>query len=113
MRVLVCGGRDYNDETKMRTILQDYIYGPEDVLISGAARGADSLAAKLGSSLGAYVIEFPADWNKHGRSAGPIRNKQMLDEGMPDIVLAFPGGRGTQNMIQQSRKAGVEVVEIE
>ena len=55
---------------------------------------------------------FPADWNSYGKAAGPIRNKQMLDEGKPDVVIAFPGGTGTANMIMQATKAGVKVVKV-
>ena len=56
------------------------------------------------------VKEYPADWQKHGRAAGPIRNQQMLDEGKPDLVVAFDGGRGTADMIARAEKAGVRVV---
>jgi UDP-N-acetylmuramoylalanine-D-glutamate ligase len=58
------------------------------------------------------VETYEADWDTHGKAAGPIRNKRMLDEGKPDLVVAFPGGRGTANMISQARKAGVEVIEV-
>lgn len=84
----------------------------EDTLISGMARGADTLAAKFAASI-CHVSKFPADWDTHGRAAGLIRNQQMLDEGQPDIVIAFPGGRGTEHMKKIARKAGVKVVEIE
>ena len=56
---------------------------------------------------------YPADWDTHGRGAGPIRNKQMLEEGKPDLVIAFPGGKGTANMIGQAKEAGIPVREIE
>ena len=52
-----------------------------------------------------------ADWEKHGKAAGPKRNKRML-EWKPDLVVAFPGGKGTANMVQQARQAGVEVIEV-
>src|SRR5689334_23019946 len=95
MRVLVCGGRDYADWEKMDRVLRlvDRTKGPIKTLIHGAARGADSLAAKWSEDTGlaacGEVLAFPADWEKHGRSAGPIRNQQMLDEGRPDMVIAF------------------------
>jgi UDP-N-acetylmuramoylalanine-D-glutamate ligase len=56
---------------------------------------------------------YPADWKLHGKSAGHIRNQQMLDESKPDIVIAFPGGRGTANMIKRAKKAGVEVFQVD
>ena len=52
---------------------------------------------------GVVVEEFKADWDKFGRAAGPIRNAQMLREGKPDLVVAFPGGRGTANMVAQAK----------
>jgi hypothetical protein len=53
-----------------------------------------------------------ADWAGLGRKAGPIRNEQMLSEGQPHLVVAFPGGRGTAHMVGIARAAGVEVIEI-
>lgn len=67
------------------------------------------MAGEFGKWKGIPVRVFPADWETHGRAAGHIRNRQMLVEGKPDIVVAFAGGRGTQNMINQARKAGVTV----
>ncbi len=55
---------------------------------------------------------FPADWDTLGRKAGPIRNVQMLEEGRPDLIIAFPGARGTAHMMRISREAGVEVIEV-
>ena len=53
-----------------------------------------------------------ADWAKHGRKAGPIRNQRMIDEGRPDLVVAFPGGTGTADMVERARVAGIRVIEI-
>lgn len=58
------------------------------------------------------IEEYPAEWDKHGKAAGFIRNQDMLDSGV-DVVVAFPGGRGTADMVRRARKAGVEVVEID
>jgi hypothetical protein len=113
MKVLVCGGRDFTDRELLYEVLDEYIYGPEDEIISGMARGADMMAAEYGWGAGIRVWEFPAQWDVHGRAAGPIRNQQMLDEGKPDLVLAFPGGKGTAHMVRISKRAGVEVREIE
>jgi UDP-N-acetylmuramoylalanine-D-glutamate ligase len=114
MRVLVCGGRDYNDWARLEDELNviERTYG-KLTIISGCARGADTLAIRYAEKYNDPVEKFPADWEKHGRGAGHIRNQQMLDEGKPDLVVAFPGGRGTANMIERARKAGVEVIQIE
>ena len=78
-------------------------------LIHGAARGADSLAGEWASTRAVPVKIFPADWQTHGRSAGHIRNAQMLREGKPDLVVAFPGGRGTADMVAKANAAGITV----
>ena len=59
------------------------------------------------------VSIYPADWDKHGKAAGPIRNKQMIDEGKPDLVIAFPGGRGTAGAVRLAKFAGVTVRVVE
>jgi hypothetical protein len=85
---------------------------PTDItIIEGGATGADSAAADFATVHYCQLEEYKADWKKHGTSAGPIRNRQMLEDGKPDIVLAFPGGKGTANMIAQARAYGIPVVE--
>ena len=48
------------------------------------------------------------DWKKYGKKAGPLRNQQMLEEGKPDLVVAFPGGNGTADMVRRAKKANIE-----
>lgn len=112
MRVLVCGGRDYRDKAYLWSVLDGM--GPPEVseVISGMAPGADSFAAEWAERFGFPLHRFPADWKAHGRAAGPIRNQRMIDEGKPDLVIAFPGGRGTADMVRRARAAGIEVREI-
>lgn len=110
MRVLVCGGRDYADQPKVfDELARLHADKPITLLIEGGARGADFLAAQWAHLNGVPRESYPADWSK-GRAAGPIRNKRMLDEGKPDLVVAFPGGRGTANMIEQARRANVRIL---
>lgn len=109
-RIIVCGGRDYRDERTIRTVLS-VLYGAE-VLVHGDARGADRMAASVGADLGFTTEPWPADWNAHGKAAGPIRNQQMLDAGA-DLVVAFPGGRGTEDMVRRARAAGVTVLRVD
>lgn len=126
MRVLVCGGRDYSDRDKVFSTLNalsgtamgdepnpSWLPRPDMMIISGAAKGADTLAIDWAVIHWVPFEEYPADWDKHGKPAGFIRNKQMLDEGKPDLVIAFPGGRGTNMMIDLARKAGVAVEVID
>lgn len=111
MKILVSGGRDYNDREHLFAILDEYL-GQVTILIHGGASGADTLAGEWGQTRGIPVQVFPANWLAHGKAAGPIRNQQMLTEGKPDLVLLFPGGRGTQNMGMLSRKAGCLVRQV-
>ncbi|MGJ5032420.1 DUF2493 domain-containing protein [Bradyrhizobium sp. HKCCYLS2038] len=113
-RVLVCGGRDFSDAGYLFVVLDHYQREASgfECIIQGCARGADTLAGEYGDARGIYVLPFPADWERDGRAAGPIRNGRMLREGRPTLVIAFPGGRGTADMIHQARAAGVPVLEI-
>lgn len=114
MKILVCGGRDYTDYDQLEDELNLLwrVHG-DFIIISGMARGADSLAVRYAEQYDCPLEKFPAQWDVHGRAAGPIRNQQMLDEGKPDLVVACPGGRGTAHMVKIARKAGVEVQEID
>ena len=110
--VLICGGRDYTDKARMREILKSYSMPVEFRIIHGGARGADTLAAELAVELGIPAKAYPADWRKHGKAAGPIRNQLMLDDGKPDIVMAFPGGKGTADMLRRANHAGIMTINV-
>ena len=109
VRILVTGGRDF---TNWFAVVHALAQMPKDAtLVHGAARGADSLAASYwGDNLERPVEAHPADWAKHGKAAGPIRNQEMLDSGV-DILIAFPGGRGTADMTRRALAAGVKVIQ--
>jgi hypothetical protein len=86
---------------------------PRDVIIiHGKAKGADRIADEWAVVNFLPIEEYPADWDAHGKAAGAIRNQQMLDEGKPDMVVAFPGRVGTADMVRRARKAGIRVAEI-
>ena len=111
MRVLVCGGRDYTDQRAVWDALDAlHAKNPITLMIEGGATGADTLGYEWAVARGVLGVTFQADWKKYGRAAGPIRNTLMLTEGKPDLVIAFPGGRGTANMIEQAKQAGVVVL---
>lgn len=114
MRVLVCGGRDYGNYDYLKTFLSalQVVEAPFSCIIHGAARGADTMAGTYARRHNIPLEECPANWEVHGKSAGIIRNKQMLDEGKPDLVVAFPGGSGTAHMVKIAKAAGVRVIEI-
>ncbi len=106
MRVLVCGGRTYGRYELVEDVLQQWNIS---TIIEGGASGADQLANRYAGEHGIAVETFPAEWSKYGKSAGYIRNAQMLSEGKPELVVAFPGGKGTQNMIKLAEIAKVPV----
>lgn len=129
--VLVCGGRYYGvtkgsmgDEVLARrqrvhfALHMDELhlkFGPFTHVIHGDASGADSLAKRWALRKGIKQTPYPAAWTVDGqldRSAGPRRNQQMLTEGKPQLVVAFPGNSGTADMTERARMAGVKVVEV-
>lgn len=109
MRVLVCGGRDYSDHATMDVVMA--ALDLDCTVITGGAPGADQMADGWRRERELSVERYPADWKTHGKAAGPLRNQQMLDTGI-DLVIAFPGGRGTADMVARARRAGVPVVEV-
>ena len=112
-RWLVCGGRHYADR-RLAHAEMDRLAAtrPVAAVITGGSPGADALAAEWAKARGIEHLEFPADWKRHGRAAGPIRNQQMLEEGRPDLVIAFPGGAGTADMARRARAARVQVLTV-
>lgn len=115
-RILITGSRDWDDHAFIRYALKPYIdalppEADEPVVIHGDARGADKIAAIQAQELGFWVEAHPADWDKHGKRAGILRNLEMLER-EPDVVLAFRvnGSLGTTHMIEAARKRNVPVV---
>lgn len=110
MRVLVCGDRNFRSPAQVFRELewmhQCYKF---TALMQGGAPGVDTMArdwAATHPEIERYVCK--ADWETHGRAAGPIRNAKML-EWKPDLVVAFPGGKGTANMVKLAKAAGIKV----
>lgn len=108
-RLVVCGGRDFHDYYRLANVMDRLAaIRPIEVVFHGNARGADALAHRWCCERGVKVFPVPAQWSKHGRRAGPIRNQAMLGHGI-DLVVAFPGGKGTEDMVSRAHKAGVMV----
>lgn len=113
MRVLVCGGRDYFDWPHMFKVLDDFHGGDRITrIIDGAATGADTGAEFWAFCRGIPYEDFPANWAKNGLKAGALRNNVMLIIGRPEIIIAFPGGPGTADMVKRAHKMHVPVLEI-
>jgi len=114
--VLVCGGRDYSNRAQLTAVLDRLLEAcPQMRLIHGGGRGADDLAGAWAALEEVPCQVFPADWSK-GRRAGPMRNERMLAhlrEQTDPLVVAFPGGRGTADMVQRARAAEIPIVHIQ
>lgn len=118
VRVLVCGSRTYKDEQTIFKDLDDLYEATEGVrvefvVIEGCAPGADSIAGDWAVQMadkGVLHMMFPAQWDRYGKAAGPIRNGEMLREGQPNVVLAYTDkplaeSRGTADMVQRAHIA--------
>lgn len=105
MKVIIAGTRDFKDYGLLKIVVNQYhkIYGITEV-VSGTAKGADELGERWAKENNIPIKKFPAEWKKHGRAAGPIRNEQMAE--YADYLIAFWDGtsKGTKNMIDNMEK---------
>lgn len=134
-RVLVCGGRKYANYAALAAWM-DAHFGPHSdgdnydmrrdlIIIHGAAPGADYRADRWARWHNVQILPFPAHWDdishpdaiivtrpdgsQYDCMAGHRRNQRMIDEGKPTLVVAFPGGTGTEDMVARAKKAGITV----
>jgi hypothetical protein len=115
VRILVCGGRDYDNRTRLFGVLTAVHKAVRITeIIHGAARGADTLAGRWARANQVLERRFPVDHVKDGPwpSAGAFRNMRMMRESQPDMVMAFPGGRGTGHMVKYSRECNCPTYEV-
>ena len=112
MKVLVCGDREWTDRQAVKLWLEVLKEIGYTDLIEGEARGADRISREEGEKLGFMVDPHPANWTKYHKGAGPIRNREMLDQ-KPDLVLAFhhdlSKSKGTADTVREARRRGIEV----
>jgi hypothetical protein len=115
LRIVVTGGRDFSNYAKVEAALAKFGGRPVE-LAHGCARGADSLCDRYARGRGWEVRQFQANWRRADgsvdRGAGVKRNQQMIDEFKPDIAVAFPGGRGTADMVRRLKAANIVTVEV-
>jgi len=133
LRIIIAGGRDFNDYELLRKsvlnilakLSSKQVNGVTKVtlpkksveIVSGAAKGADTLGEQFANEFGLAIKRFPANWNKHGNAAGPIRNKQMAEYAVckdnpgTGMLIAFWDGRsrGTKSMIELAERYGLIV----
>lgn len=111
MRLLICGDRNWDKPKMIERIIDGFAFGHNDlVIIEGCARGADKAACEHRPDDLTHE-HYPALWDEHGKAAGPIRNRQMLKEGQPDLVIAFHNdistSKGTKDMVKIAKEAGL------
>lgn len=115
MKILVCGGRDFGKAQNEYWFIYhtlDQEVKSTDVIIVGDATGTDSVALEWSGERGVKREYYIANWVRDGKAGGPIRNQRMIDEGKPDIVFAFPGGKGTRDMVTRAKKHNIPVKEF-
>lgn len=114
MKVLVCGSRKYADRWHVYEVLDAaHAANPISLIIHGGQTGADTLAHAWAEERGIKFARYRAEWKRLRKSAGPIRNQMMLDREHPDLVIQFPGGTGTADMVRKARAANVPVFTVE
>lgn len=114
--ILVCGGRDYGDRKRLFAVLDALVgelHGREPVaILHGGATGADTLAGEWATAREVVSIAVPAEWSKHGKAAGPLRNQRMVEQFRPDLAVVFPGGRGTADMERRCVNHDIKVAKV-
>ena len=116
--ILICGGRDFTDKSLLDATLSELFetFNPSETLvIVGDANGADALAAQWALKNWYSISRHYADWDAHGRSAGPKRNSEMVAELMQyedRRCIAFPGGTGTADTVSKCKQRNVKVKQI-
>lgn len=108
LRVIVCGGRTYSNQRYVWSTLDEL--SPSLIVHGTCLFGADELADQWALLRGVDLVRVPALWT-NGRGAGPRRNKLMATLGIANALLAFPGGKGTESMIREARRAGLRVID--
>lgn len=110
MKVLICGDRHWDNAEKIIDKIVSFPQGT--VFLTGGCTGADLIATEEARALHYEVQVYPADWKEHGRAAGPIRNRQMLDQ-KPDYVVAFHSdlskSKGTADTVREAKRRGIPV----
>lgn len=109
-RIAVTGGRAYANMRHVKTVFDRLACNRSDTLIEGGATGADRLCRLEAIRRGMRVETHRADWRHDGRAAGPLRNRRMIAT-RPDMLIAFPGGKGTRDCVLAARQAGIPVID--
>lgn len=110
MKVIIAGSRDITDYDTVVESMGDCSFDATEI-VSGCAKGVDTIGERIADNLDIPLKKFPANWDKHGKAAGPIRNRQMAEYADAAIVI-HNGSKGSLNMIQQMKKLNKPVYEV-
>lgn len=115
MKIIVAGSREFEDYEMLKNKLDKLLINQKEIqIVSGGCRGADELGERYAKEKGYSIKVFKADWNKYGKKAGPLRNRQMAE--YADGLVAFykEGSRGTKNMIEEAteKKLKIRIIKI-
>lgn len=108
MKTIIAGSRYVISYDLVRHVIADSGFTITEV-VSGCARGVDAFGEIWAKRNGVPVRKFPADWNTHGKEAGPIRNQQMADYAEALIAIPGPESRGTWDMVRRAKARGLRV----
>ena len=113
MRVLICGGRHFEDaDTVHRELVRLHWQRPIQVLIHGSVTGVGIAAEAWARRNGVAVIRYPPNWEYFGKRAESLRNAFMLEDSRPDLVVAFPGGRHTADLVHRAKESSIQVIVV-
>lgn len=111
MIIVVTGGRAYHNTKHVFRVLDGLHQGVAITqLRHGDMSGADTAAGFWAEARNVPQRAYPAFWGLHGRAAGPMRNAEMIEDGRVGLVVAFPGGKGTADMVAKAERAGIQVL---
>jgi hypothetical protein len=111
--VCVCGGRDYTDHKRLKKILdKEHELRPMDLLTNGGASGADTLSSQWASIAGVHCATIRALWQHSADAAGPIRNSMILKCLKVSKLIAFPGGKGTADMVKKAERLDIRILRV-
>lgn len=110
MKVIVSGGRNFSDRRRLIEVLDSL--RPIDLIIQGGASGADLMAREYAEARNIEVQTFHANWNEHGKSAGPRRNRSMCEKNKDATAVFFEGGAGTKNCLMNALDLGLRVIDV-
>jgi len=110
VKVIIAGGRSFSDYNLLREVCDHMLQNQVEVeIVSGKARGADSLGEKYAKEKNYTIKEFPADWEKYKKSAGYIRNKEMAQYADAAIVFWDGKSKGSKHMIELSQEYNLKL----